>query len=117
MPAYDYSCGAGHVTELVRPIGTDFVACPRCGAGAERSHVHHFDVVGPTVNTLGMARRFVESLSEREHGYQKAEASIGEAIPRPNDWAGPKAKALAKLKHGELDVKAVRKNTQGEVIR
>ena len=113
---YDYRCQAGHVYELVRPLGTDFVACPACGAEAERSHVHMFDVVGPTVDTRGMSRRFLEALREREHGFKKAEAEVGHPIPRPNDWAVPKAKAAAKLKHGELDVKNIRRHTKGEFI-
>lgn len=113
MPAYDYTCGAGHVTELVRPIGTDFVACPRCGSDAERSHVHLFDVVGPTVDTRGMARRFSEAMTERDHLAHKIEASTGVPVQMPDDWAGPKAKALAKLKHNELDVKSIRKSTEG----
>lgn len=116
MPAYDYTCGAGHVTELVRPIGTDFVACPRCGSDAERSHVHHTEIIGPTVNTLGMARRFTEAMSERDHAWATAEAKTGMPVPKPDDWASPKAKALAKLKHNELDVASIRKRTQGEVI-
>ena len=103
MPLYDYRCPDGHRVELVRPMGTDTVACPSCDGVAYRSRVHHFDVVGPTVDTRGMARRFVEAHAEREHEYSKAEAAVGNSIERPNDWAVPEARAAARVERGEVN--------------
>lgn len=99
---YDYTCRQGHTVELVRPLGTDHVSCPICGVIASRSHVHRFDVVGPTVDTRGMVRRFLDASNAREEMIQKAEAA-GQRVERPNDWAAPKARAEAKMKRGELD--------------
>ena len=92
--------------ELVRPLGTDIVSCPSCGAEAERSHVHHFDVVGSTVDTRGDTRRFIEATAEMEHGYNRVEAETGERVQRPDVWSPVEARVRAKLKHGELDMKA-----------
>ena len=116
MPLYIYRCKSNHETELVRPIGVDSAQCWTCGEEAARDHVYHMEIVGPTVDTRNMDRRFLEALHEREYGFKKAEAEVGHPIPRPNDWAVPKARAEAKLKHGELDVATVRRHTKGELI-
>ena len=109
MPIYDYGCAQGHVTELVRPIGTAMIPCPTCGERAFKSEVHHFDVVAPTVDTRGMYRRFTEAVSEREDAYGRAEADLGQPLPRPDDWAVAKARAAAMAYHGEIDVAQVKR--------
>ena len=114
---YDYTCGEGHRHELVRPLGTDSVPCPRCGADAERSHIHRFDVVGPTVDTRGQTRRFVEAIGEMEYGFTSEEAKDGTSIERPDMWAPVMARTREKIKRGELDVKEIRKNREGGIAR
>ncbi len=105
MPQYVYRCPQGHETELVRPIGTDTVSCKQCDDLMQRRTVNHIEIRGPTVNTGGMASRFLEASAEREHIYQKVEANTGEPVQRPNDWAAPRARAKEMLRRGELDTK------------
>lgn len=114
---YDYRCEAGHVHELVRPLGTDTVACPACGEMAERSHIHHSHVIGPTVNTLGQRSLFLEGMSEMEYGFKTAEAQTGETIPRPNMLDPIWARAKEKVRRGEVDKKAIRKNYEGAALK
>jgi hypothetical protein len=109
MPLYDFRCDLGCNSEVVRPIGTEVIPCPNCGVRACRTHVpSRFDVVGPTVDTRGMARRFAEAVDEREHGFAQIEARTGEAYLRPDDWSRPKAKAKERARRGEIDPAMVR---------
>lgn len=116
MPIYEYDCPAGHRMELVRPIGTEHVQCGPCAdvgvdGVAVRSHIHHFDVVGPTVDTRGMARRFTEASQEREAVFAKVERETGQSVARPDDIGPARAEARARLYHGELDRDLVHRTT------
>ena len=109
MPNYEYRCDRGCTTDLVRPLGTEVTPCPSCGARATRTHAPTaFDVVGPTVDTRGMFRRFEEAVAEREHGYEKHETNTGEAVARPDDWSAAKAVARERVRRGEVDPKIAR---------
>ncbi len=117
MPNYEFRCDRGCTSMAVRPIGTEVTPCPTCGARSTRTHrPMPFDVVGPTVDTRGMARRFTEAAAEREHTIQRFERDTDSVIQRPNDWAAPLARARAKLAHGEIDVQAVRRQTMADGI-
>ena len=100
-PLYDFTCPSGHVNELLRPIGTDDAPCPRCGARARRSQVHRFDVVGPTVDTRGMYRRFCEASDEMGHATQKLEASLGRPVQGPRLWQQSKRRWREMQRVGE----------------
>jgi hypothetical protein len=117
VPNYTYTCGRGDRTDRVRPIGTEVIECPACGGAAWRDHVYHIEVIGPTVNTLRLAEGFRDAVAEREAIYQKAEARVGGPIPRPNDWAGPTAKAKAMARRGEIDGDTIRRTTASTVVR
>ncbi len=101
MPLYSFVCSKGHSVELVRPLGQDAVVCQKCGHTAERAHVYHIHVVGPTVDTRGMYRRFSEATQEWDHAVGKTEVSVGHEITSPNLWRAAKAKADALTATGE----------------
>lgn len=118
MPLYTYSHPGCPSFDRVRPIGTDWAECPTCGNDdARRHHINHFDVVGPTVDTRGMSRRFVEAVAEREHIYETAEQRSGMTIERPDDWAIPEARAAEKLRRGEVDTAVLKRTTEYHVER
>lgn len=101
MPLYEFACGQ-HMTEVVRPVGTEFIVCPRCQHNAWRTHrPTHFQVVGPTVDTRGMFRRYTEATQEWDHAVSKVEQSVGHEINTGNLWAEGKARAQAMHQAGE----------------
>lgn len=93
----------GHVSELVRPLGTIGVPCPVCGAAAIKSEVHHIDVVGPTVDTRGQFKRMMEASSEIDHAYTKVEQDRGVKLQSPSIYSQAKQKAHAMISAGEAD--------------
>lgn len=104
MPLFDYTCPRGHVHELVRPLGTEGVPCPTCGQAATRSHVHRFDVRGPTVDTRGMFRRFNEATHELDHAATRIEANTGAPVATPSYYRMARARANAMIAAGEAPV-------------
>ena len=64
MPNYTYRCNAGNETDRVRPLSAVTLECPVCAAPATRSAVNRIEVVGPTVDTRGMFRRYQEAAAE-----------------------------------------------------
>ncbi len=105
MPNYEFRCVRGCVSDLVRPLGTEQAACPFCGEPAARTHApSRFDVIGPTVDTRGMFRRWQEATSEIDHGASKIEANTGEPVQTPNFWKQAKQKAAAMVAAGEAPV-------------
>ena len=95
MPLYDYTCQRGHRQELIRPIGTEGVPCPACGGAAIRSHVHHFDVVGPTVDSRGLYRRYTEASAEISY------AATKQGVPGPRLWPQTKRRVKQMIAAGE----------------
>jgi hypothetical protein len=71
-----------------------------------------FDVVGPTVDIRGMARRFTEASAEREDAYQRLEEHIQEPVQRPDDWSGPYARAVARYRAGEIDTRLMERTLE-----
>lgn len=101
MPLYEFACGR-HITEAVRPMGTEFIKCPTCDHNAWRTHrPTHFQVVGPTVDTRGMFRRYTEATQEIDHAATTVEANTGEAAPAMPMWTAAQARAAAFAHAGE----------------
>lgn len=106
MPLYDYTCPDGHTHEFVRPLGTEAVACATCRQEATRSRVHRIDVVGPTVDTRGMYRRFTEATSEMDHAATRVEQTTGRAVASPPLWQVAKSRAKEMQRRGEARLPA-----------
>ena len=100
MPLYEYSCG-DHTVERVRPIGMEYIQCPECGYPAQRAHVYHTEIVGPTVDTRGMFRRYSEASSEIDYKASVVEYNTGAEVRTPNLWAAAKGRAAAITRAGE----------------
>lgn len=101
MGLFDYRCPDGHVHELVRSSSQEGLPCPTCGKAATRSHVHRFDVVGPTIDSRGMYRRYTEASQEIDHKATRIEEDRGVTLQTPNLWKAGKARANAMAKAGE----------------
>jgi hypothetical protein len=101
LPLYDFTCVRSHRTELVRPIGTEWIDCPVCGLTASRSHVHRFDVVGPTVDSRGLYRRFSEASDEIGYATSKLEATLERPVQGPQLWQRTKARVKEMQRVGE----------------
>ena len=108
MPLYVFRCAQGHTAESVRPIGTESIDCHACPDSMRRVEVNHVHVIGPTVNTMGKETLAYEYMAERDHLFDRAENDTGEQLPRPNDWAAPKAMAREMLRRGELPENALK---------
>ena len=104
MPLFDYRCPDGHTHELVRHRGVEEIPCPTCGKAAVRSHVHRFDVRGPTVDTRGMFRRYQEASAELNHDATAIEQSTGQPVATPNYYELARARANAMVAAGEAPV-------------
>ena len=101
MPLYIFGCDQGHHAERVRPMGTETIDCPVCSKPARRSVLHTFHVVGPTVDTRGMFRRYQEASQEIDHSYSKIEESVGHPVQSPNYYKMGRRKAAALEAAGE----------------
>lgn len=91
MPLYLYGCGDGHRSEALRPVGTESIPCPECGAPTRRVYGYSLALTQPEPDTRGMFRRFSEASQELEHrGYRG-----------PNLWQRAKRRAEAMVEAGE----------------
>lgn len=101
MPLYTFRCVDGHVNDLVRPIGTEQVECPRCSLQAWRSRVNRIAIGKPEVDSRGLYRRFTEATAEIDHAATKIEQSTGTEVQTPSLWKRAKAKVAAMDAAGE----------------
>ena len=86
MPLYEFECNSGHVTELVRPIGTEAVSCPTCKPGLSdemrlewvarrRLVAAPAMIVGPTLHpNLTRPQKYRDAHERAEHGFRQVGA-------------------------------------------
>ena len=97
---YTFNCACGS-QDLVRPLGTEAVLCTVCGSEALRQHVYHFDVVGPTVDTRGLYRRYSEASAEMGYREARHEANTGQPVQGPRLWQQSKRRFREMQRVGE----------------
>lgn len=111
MPIYDFACDGGHLTEAIRPMACEVIAC-RCGRDARRTGVNPgIGVVGPTTDTRGMFRRYQEASAEMEDRAQRFERETGQAAPDNGLWRAAKQRAAAIERAGENPLRPIRETT------
>jgi isopenicillin N synthase-like dioxygenase len=106
MPLYDFSCSGGHVEEHIVPTTVRRRDCGSCDRPSLRQFSSQIAVVGPTTDTRGMYRRYVEASAEIDHAATKYEHDSGKAATLPNLWTQSKALAGAMTVAGENPLKS-----------
>ena len=81
MPIYEYRCGSGHVTELIRPVSSTSQRCS-CGRVATRNSVYRTAISRPEERFAG--RDFLEASAEIEDKRASLERREGVPVKAPD---------------------------------
>lgn len=128
MPMYDFKCEEDHLSEALRPLGTQEIPCPTCGKVATKVWMSHTPaVIGDACdihqeNGFPTVQHFTSKSERRralkEAGIQEMHRHVGvpgtDKSPHTTLWSAISAETLANAKAMLERVGGIRPSTTTE---